>query len=335
MKRKWIIAIPILVLTISFMACGSKSESSGTTDSASGANFKIGVHVKTMGNPVFREAAWGAVERGKILGVDITPAATARDGQLDEQIQQIEDLLIKGVDALVVTPQDSKGIVPAVLAAQRANVPFIAVDTAVEGAEPDCFIEMDNVQAGYDLAKVVCEKIGGRGNVIILQGVAGASTSIRRTQGYLKALAEYPNIRIVGNQNADFDQAKGQQVTADLLQANKDIRAVLSCGDLMALGAIVSLEEAGYKLGGNDGVIIGSYDICAPILQAVKDGKVYVEGYHWSQLYGQWGVDMAVRILNGQPVPKYITSPHSLITAENVDTFLEFAKAQEVYKFNM
>lgn len=348
MKRTMIILLILLMVLAVLTGCNSGNTTpqaaesgsdgavlteGGSEGSGEGGKYRIGVVVKTMGNPFFREISYGAVEMGKELGVEIIPLATQKEGELDEQIKICEDLIVKGVDALVVTPQHSEGIVPAVEAAHAAGIPFIAVDTDVIGGDVDCFIGMDNVEAGYIIGKEVCEKMGGEGNVIILQGMAGASTSIERTQGYEKACAEYPGITVVASQNADFQQDKAQQVMADLLQAHKDIKGVLSCGDLMALGAIVSLEEAGYTVGGEDGVVIGAYDICVPILEAVRDGKVYMEGYHWGKLYGAWGVEMAVRRLRGEEIPQRVTSPHSEISAENVGPFLDFAKLQESYKF--
>ena len=320
-------------------ADASAPPASGETDTsapaADGADseFKIGVVVKTMGNPLFREVAYGGVLAGEAFGCEVIPLATQQEGQIQEQIQICDDLIVQGVDALVVTPQHSDGIAAAVDAAHEAGIPFIAVDTAVNGAEPECFIGMDNVEAGYTVGKMVAEKIGGEGNVIILQGMAGASTSIERTEGYEKAMAEYPGITVVASQNADFQQDKAQTVMADLLQANKDIKAVICCNDLMALGAIVSLEEAGYTVG-EGGVIVGSYDISVPCLNAIKEGKIYVTGYHWGKLYGYWGVQMALDAAKGLEVPSHIVSPHSEITIDNVDNFLPFCEELANYNFN-
>lgn len=339
MKRSICFLAAILAMSLVFTGCSSGSTPSApaadstATANSDGSSYKIGVVVKTMGNPFFREIAYGAVEMGKELGVEVIPLATQKEGEIDEQIKICEDLINRGVDALVVTPQHSDGIVPAVEAARAAGIPFIAVDTNVNGIDVDCFVGMDNVEAGYIIGKMVCEKMGGEGNMVVLQGMAGASTSIERTEGYEKAVAEYPGITLVASQNADFQQDKAQQVMADILQAHQNIKGVLACGDLMALGAIVSLEEAGYKVGGDDGVIIGSYDISAPILQAVKDGTVYAEGYHWGKLYGAWGVEMALRKLRGEEIPSRVTSPHSEITIDNVDPFLAFAESQNSYKF--
>lgn len=325
----------VVAMLLTFAACsgdssGGSDGSSGDSGDASGdSTYTIGVSIKTLGNPFFKEIGYGAQEMGKKLGVEVQVQATAEEGMLDEQIQMLENYIAQGVDALVVTPQHSSGISPAVEAAHSADVPFIAVDTNVEGADVECFVGMDNVEAGYIIGQLVCEQMGGEGNIIILKGTAGASTSEERTEGYKKAVAEYPGITIVGEQNADFKQDKAQEVMSAMLQSTDQVDGLLSCGDLMALGAITSLEEAGYTCGGDDGVVIGSYDISTAILEQVQSGKVYVEGYHWGKLYGAWGVEMAVRYLNGEPIPERVTSPHSEITAENVAPFLEFAKSQE------
>lgn len=332
MKIRYIALCLLVVLSFGLVACNSSADTdTDSTDSASAGNsdYEIGVVVKTLGNPFFKEITYGAQEMGETLGVKINAQATAKEGEIDEQIRICEDLLESGVDALVVTPQHSEGIAPAVTQAQEKNVPFIAVDTNVNGVDVDSYIGMDNVEAGYIVGKMVCEQMGGKGKMVILQGMAGSSTSDERTEGYEKAVAEFPDIEVVASQNANFEQDTAQQVMSDILQANSGINGVLSCGDLMALGAITSLEEQGYEIGGDNGVVIGSYDISAAALEAVQSGQIYVQGYHWGKLYGAWGVEMAVRKLNGEEIPERITSPHSEITKDNVEGFLAFAKMLE------
>lgn len=331
MKIRYIAICLVLVLSLGLVACGDGSTSDDSTAASSSDNsdYEIGVVVKTLGNPLFKEISYGAIEMGETLGVKINAQATAKEGEIDEQIRICEDLLAGGIDALVVTPQHSDGIAPAVMQAQEQGVPFIAVDTNVNGVEVDSYIGMDNVEAGYIVGKLVCEQMGGKGNMVILQGMAGASTSEERTEGYEKAVAEYPGITVVASQNANFEQDTAQQVMSDILQANSDIKGVLSCGDLMALGAIIALEEQGYDIGGDNGVVIGAYDISVAALEAVQSGQIFVQGYHWGKLYGAWGVELAVRKLNGEEIPERVTSPHSEITKDNVDGFLTFAKMLE------
>lgn len=339
MKRRNVSILLALVLSmvLAFTGCGNKAAEPAATDggnASAGSDITIGLQVKTMGNPLFREIAYAAKQYADANGINLVMVATTKDGQLVEQLQQLDDLMAKGVDALIVTPQDTQGITQGIEAAKAKGIPFIVIDTDAAGDTEDCYIGMDNIQGGYDLAKKVCEKMGGKGNIIVLQGVAAASTSIQRTEGFMKAIKEYPGIKVVASQNADFEQSKGQQVTADILQANKDIKGVVACNDLMALGAIVSLEEAGYTCGGPDGVVVGSYDISTPVLEAVKEGKIYATGYHWGQLYGTWGMEMAVKAVKGEVIPAHVTSPHSEITLENVDKYMEWAKVIADYKFD-
>ncbi len=320
--KKSVFLIVIVVLVCSLLASVSLAKD----------GFKIGVVVKSLGNPFFREICYGAKEQGERYGAEVIIQATAHEGMILEQIDLIENLIQTGIDGLVITPQNSEGIAPAIISAKKAGIPCIVVDTFAENVELDAYLGMDNIEAGKKVAKLVCEKLDGKGNIAIIEGMAGASSSILRSEGFRQGCAEYPGIKIVADQNADFRRDVGQRVMADILQANK-IDGILCANDLMALGAIVSLQEAGYKIGGDGGVVIGSYDISDEILEAVKAGEVLVTGYHWGKVQGRWGVDLCMDLLNGQPVPNNTITPHTEITAENVDWYLDFARMLKKYKF--
>lgn len=332
MKNRYrIIALVLsisLVLALGLAACseGNDGSDNGADGNTSNSDLEIGVVVKTLGNPLFREVGFGAVEMGNNLGVKVNVQATNKEGEIEEQIRICEDLIAGGADALVVTPQHSEGIAPAVDAAHAAGIPFISVDTDVTSAEVDSFIGVDNVNAGYVVGKMVIEAIGGSGDIVILEGMAGASTSEDRAEGYRKAAAEYPGINVVATQNADYQQDIAQQKMSDILQTQKNVRGVLTCGALMALGAVTSLEEEGYTFGGKDGVYIGTADIGTAALEGVRDGQIYTLAYHWGKLYGAWGVEMAVRFANGEEIPAYISSPQTEITIDNYEGFLDYTK---------
>lgn len=323
MKKKMmklLSATLIGVMALGLAACGSDGgnsvqtsagKESGTT---AGESYKIGIVVKTNGNPNFREMAYGAVEAGKAFGCEVIPMACESDGDIAGQTQKIEDLISKGCDAIIASPQDSEGIATAVQECKDAGIPFVAIDTMVAGDAANdtaCYLGIDNVAAGKAVATALAEKMGGKGNVVIIEGVAGASSSIERTQGFKEGFAEYPDIQIVGDQNADFDQSIAQQKMADILQGTKDIDGVICCNDLMALGCITSLEEAGLEAGKD--VIVAGYDISSPGLAAIQEGKMYCAGYQWGKYYGYWGVEMAIAELNGDPIPDKIPTPSSIV----------------------
>lgn len=352
-KRKWkkVLAASLIgVMALGLAACGSDKGGTGSADAEgansamSGKGLTIGIVVKTNGNPNFREMAYGAVEAGKAYGCEVIPMACESDGDISGQTQKIEDLISRGCDAIIASPQDAEGISTSIDACKSADIPFIAIDTMPADdlmENTACYLGIDNVAAGKEVAKAVAEKMGGKGNVVIIEGVAGATSSIERTQGFKEGLAEYPDIKIVADQNADFDQSKAQQTMADILQGTKDIDAVICCNDLMALGCITSLEEAGLTAG-EDGVIVAGYDISAPGLQAVRDGKMYCTGYQWGKYYGYWGVEMAIQAINGESIPTTVPTPSSIIfNTENaqaqdgldVEQIMPFAEMLAEYDF--
>lgn len=300
----------------------------GTLQDAEAADkpqYKIGVVIKTLGNPHFKGMALGAEKAGKDYGVEIIPMATQQEGQIAEQIQLIEDVISRGVDAVLVSPQTALGMASAVKTARDAGVVFVTMDTAIEDEYVPISIGLDDVEAGYNVGTVVAEKIGKKGKVFLIQGLAGDASSIGRTEGVEKALAEYPNIEIVARQNADFMQDKAQEVVSDILQAQKEVDAVICLNDLMALGAITALEEMGYDVG-PDGIIVTGFDGVLPALDSIKEGKMYLTEFLWEEYYGYWGVQACLKLLNGETVPERIKTPSSEITAENVDSVYEIAK---------
>ncbi len=351
-KLKKVLAASLVgIMALGLVACGGGkggdtglAGAEGNQSAMSGKGLTIGIVVKTNGNPNFREMAYGAVEAGKAYGCEVIPMACESDGDIAGQTQKVEDLLSKGCDAIIASPQDSEGISASIQACKDKGVPFIAIDTKPAGDLMDdtiCYLGIDNVAAGKAEAKAVAEKIGGKGNVVIIEGVAGASSSIERTQGFKEGFAEYPGIKIVADQNADFDQSKAQQKMADILQGTKDIDAVICCNDLMALGCITSLEEAGMTVG-DGGVIVAGYDISVPGLEAIQSGKMYCAGYQWGQYYGYWAVEMAIRAINGESVPKTVPTPSSIVfNPENakaqgelsVDDMKPFADMLAAYEF--
>ena len=328
MKLRKLIAIALLIVMCGalFVGCGGKDqETGGSAEVDDKPQYKIGVVIKTLGNPHFKAMALGAEKAGKDYGVEIIPAATQQEGQIAEQIQLIEDMISRGVDAVLVSPQTAIGMASAVKTARDAGVVFVTMDTAIEDESVPISIGLDDVEAGYNVGKVVAEKIGGKGKVFLIQGLAGDASSIGRTEGVEKALAEYPGIEIVARQHADFMQDKAQEVVSDLLQAHKEVDAVICLNDLMALGAITALEEMGYKASPND-IIVTGFDGVLPALDSIKEGKMYLTEFLWEEYYGYLGVQACLKILNGEPVPERIKTPSSEITAENVDYVYDLAK---------
>ncbi len=312
-------------------SAGTDSASGGSSDAAAeaGSDISIGIVVKTASNAHFQDIAYGAVLAGKDLGIEVRVDNTATEADVDGQITKCENMISAGVDALILTANDSDGVSAAVDAAHDAGIPFVTVDTEITNVWGDGvseylpnYIGVDHTEMAYRLAKQVLDEIGGSGRVVILRGVDAASSSQERTAGFERAIAEYDGVTLVQSQSAGYDQDTATTTMADIIQASRDIDAVLCCNDLMAVGAATAFEENGITVGGEDGVVIAGIDGNYIALQSIEEGKLYASAYDWSLLQGYDAVMQAFDLILGNEVPAETFTPDTIITIENVDEFL-------------
>lgn len=295
-------------------------ESAGTKGTAPWSGMKVGIFVKTLHNPYFREMAYGAIKTAEEQGIEYMLTSGRTNGDVAEQIQICEDMLQSGIDVLIMTPQNSTGLATLVETADQMGVPVIVINTTVDDAEVTCSIVQDDAQFGVDLAHETANAIGGKGRIIMLEGVAGASASELPARAVEKTIKEeYPDIELI-MANANFSQDMAQQTMADLLQAYDDVDGVITIAMLMGLGAKVSLEEAGYTVSkdASKGVIMSTITVDRDTLLLIEDGQIYGAHYGWPQVQGLLALEMAKRAYQGNSVPNYIASPVTFFTAENV-----------------
>lgn len=313
----------------------TSGDAADTAASAGGnSDITIGINVKTLSNSYFREIAYGAIEHAEDLGINYILTSSDSNNDLAGQIATCEDMLASGIDALLITPQNSTGIATLVEECNAKNVPVIVIDTKAEDCVVATTLMLDEHRQAMELAEMTAKKMGGSGKLIVLAGVAGTSSSDNK-EGAIKAhIAEnYPNIELVA-QNANYSQEMGQEVMADLIQANDDIKAVIALNDMMMMGAIVSLEEAGYTCNGDTGVICSAMSISTTTAQYIKEGKVWVSSYSSPQDTGYSATGFAMMAMNGQKLAPIWYQPHVPYNAENIDELLPDLETVEAYNFN-
>lgn len=220
---------------------------------AFGAAFAqtIGLSLSTLNNPFFVTLQEGAQAAADELGYELV--TTDAQDSVSAQISDIEDLVVRGVDVLIVNATDSAAVVPAVRAANDAGIPVIAVDRGVDGGELAFFIASDNVAGGALAAEYICDRIGGGGAVVELEGIPGTSAARERGQGFNESLSSAcPDAEVVARQTANFNRAEGLSVMENILVAQPEIDAVFAHNDEMALGALQAIEASG-----RDIVVVG------------------------------------------------------------------------------
>ena len=170
------------------------------------------------------------------------------------------------------------------------------------------------IEIGIKAADYIAEKIGGAGKVAILEGVAGTFTSIQRVNGFKQELAEkYPDIEIVASVPADYETEKGLNVATDILTANPDVSALYCCNDNMALGAVEALRAR--SLLGK--VIVLGVDGTGDAYKSIKAGELTATVDQFPATNGAAAVEVALRLLAGQKLPKVVSTPIEVVDADN------------------
>ncbi|MFJ7900514.1 substrate-binding domain-containing protein [Streptomyces sp. NPDC096198] len=297
-----VVAVAV-VASLSFLHGGSNS---GTR--------KVGLSLSTLNNPFFVQIKQGAQAEAKKAGVDLTVTDAQNDAS--QQANQLQNFTSSNLSAIIVNPVDSDAAGPSVRTANKAGVPVVGVDRGVNKAKTAALVASDNIEGGKLGAKALAEKLGGKGRIVILQGLAGTSASRERGQGFEEGLKAYPGIQVVARQPADFDRTKGLDVMTNLLQAHPDIQGVFAENDEMALGAIKAL---GTKAGTSVQVV--GFDGEPDGLAAVKAGSLYASVAQQPSQLGRIAVDNALRAAQGKKVEETVKVPVKVVTKENVAGF--------------
>ncbi|MGQ9857046.1 MAG: D-ribose ABC transporter substrate-binding protein [Fervidobacterium sp.] len=276
--KRWILVLMMVVFAVSVFS------------------FKVGLSLSTLNNPFFVTLRDGAQAAAKELGITLL-VVDAQDKPA-KQLNDIEDLIQKKVDLIIINPTDSAAIVPAIEAANKAKIPVITVDRGAAGGQVVVHIASDNVAGGAMAARFIAQQLKGTGKVVMLVGIPGTSAARDRGAGFKNELKKYPNIKLVAEQVANFNRAEGMRVMENLLQAYPDINAVFAQNDEMALGAIEAIRAAG-KLGK---ILVVGFDAIPDALNAVKKGEMAATVAQQPYLMGQLAVQKAHEYLTNKTV---------------------------------
>jgi ribose transport system substrate-binding protein len=241
------------------------------------------------------------------------------DGRRDSavQLQTLEDLLQRKVDVILVSPNDSDALAPIAEAAQRANVPVVVFDRALN-VDPSLYVSYfggDNVEMGRVAGRYIAEQIGGAGKVIQLEGTPGASATVDRKTGFEEVMAEYPDISVV-SYVGHFRLHESVAAMEDAITAHRDLKAIYGHNDSMALGGAQVVEENGLT-----GITVVGIDGAAEGCEGVISGHLSASVFYPTMM--PEALELAMQVLDGQEVPKEVMLETPLITADNTAEFCQ------------
>lgn len=304
--------VALFALGAAILTGCNRSEPSATATSAtpapSGSKPTIALVVKTLNNPFFIDMQKGAEEAAKKLGATLIVQAADREVDVERQMQIIENLIERKVSILCITPSGSREIVPVIVKANKAGIPVLIVDTRVDekalaaaGGKIATFIGSDNYDGGKLAGEFVAAKLGGKGQIAVLEGIPGHETGDSRLRGFREAIAKSPGLKIVASQPANWERDQGFNVCQNLLQANPGIGALFACNDLMALGAKEAIAAAG-KTGK---IVVVGFDAQPEAREAIKQGTMSATVAQFSSRMGATAVEYAGKLLAGEKIPEF------------------------------
>jgi ribose transport system substrate-binding protein len=259
--------------------------------------FTIGASLLTSQHPFYVLLANAMKEEATKDGVDLQLTIANQD--LSKQLADVEDFITKGVNAIIISPVDSKGVKGAVLKAEKAGIPVITVDIAATGVDVTSHVATDNYGGGVTAGQLMGKDLDGKGKVGVIDYPMAQST-IDRVSGFKKALEAFPGIKIVAIQPG-LTRAEAMTAAQNMLQANSDLSGIFAYGDDAALAALAAVKSAHLE---NQVKIIG-FDGMEEARNAVDKNPCFVGVIRqYPEKMGAEAVDTALKVLKHETVPK-------------------------------
>lgn len=280
--------------------------------------IKIGVCIAN-GNDKYGSYLLGEMKNYSKSLKDVEVVFADAKQNSNTQLSQVEDFISQGVDAIIVLPvyiDSSKAITDK---AKAANIPIISLMTPFENqSDAVCYVAPDSKQAAKLEMEYLAKKMNYKGNVAIMMGPMDDRAQRVRTETYHEVISKYPDMKIVAEQSAEWDRARGTALMETWLKSGKEIDAVASNNDEMAIGALKAIEAAG-KLGK---ITVGGIDATPDSLQYLKSGKLAVTVFQDAAKLSKSSIDTAIKAAKGENVEKTINIQNELVTPENVDQYI-------------
>jgi ribose transport system substrate-binding protein len=281
--------------------------------------------VSALSHQFFVDMMAGVGDEAKKEGATLLKAdAGANAGK---QLSDIEDLLQKDPSVMLITPQDSDAIKPAVEACNKKGVPVVIIDIGASGGKVDSFIISDNEQGGRLAGEYIAAHVPAGAKVAHIQCQLGAANARKRGEGFTAAMKE-KGLSVIPPQPADSMRDKAMTVMENLLQANPKIAAVFCENDPMAVGATIAAKGAGRL----KGMIVVGFNGDPEALDAIRKGEMAATVMQFPYDMGVAGVQQAVKLARGEKVESQVDVPVELVTKDNIDRFAGYRRKAEQAK---
>ena len=245
---------------------------------------------------------------------------------VSKQLSQVQNFIANGVDAIIVNPVDTSATAAITRAAADAGVPLVYVNREpidVDKLGPKAaFVASNESESGTLETKQICKLLGGKGNVLVMEGVLSNQSAVQRTKDVHEVIStpDCSGMKVVAEQTANYDRTQAQNLMTNWLSKGLKFDAVVSNNDEMAIGAIQAMKSAGMD---TKAAVVGGIDATQDALASMKAGDLKVTVFQDAAGQGKGAVDAALALAAGKPVQKKVYIPFLLVTPANMDQFMK------------
>jgi ribose transport system substrate-binding protein len=321
--KNFLILTGLILGTLSLSSCGQPIETAVSAEDqsqlSSHHSVTIALVMSNRTNPLYTEMERGARQAERDLGVQLVVKTAAQETSIDQQIQIVEGLLREQVQAIVIAPVDSVQLIPVLKKAQDAGVIVVTIENPLNAALSEkvgltdlIHIGANNEQGAYEAASLISAQVAQPTSALILEGNRTTVSSDDRKNGALRAFRENMNIVAIVTESAHWKIDEAYQVTQAQLTANPDISVIFCANDMMALGALEYLKQAG-----RTDVLVSGFDAIEQARQAIQQNRLTVTVDQQAALQGYLGVHYANQAMNKEEIPANTIVDITVTTAQS------------------
>lgn len=316
--KKTVSIFMVLVMVIGlFAGCAQTSaEAPAAEKTAEDGEKYIAIISKGYQHEFWKTVELGAEKAANDLGVRMSFEGPDNESMVDVQVGMVENAITKKADAIMLAALDTKALVGVVEQAKEAGIPVIMFDSDVDSDIPLSFVATDNKAAGAIAADAMAEAIGGKGQVAVVAHNEGTSTAIERRDGFLEKIeADYPEIEVVSVQYSDGDHIKALTKATDIMTSNPELKGIYATNEGSAIGvatAVAEKEKAGI-------IKVIGFDSSEAEINFLQDGVITGFVVQAPFNMGLYGVQSAVKAINGEAVESRIDTGATFVSLDNFD----------------
>lgn len=303
-----------LLMMVAVLACKQKTNTT--------SNKKIAIVVSTLNNPWFVFLAETAQKKAQQLGYQ----ADIFDSQNNTALESdhFENIIVAGFDAILFNSTDANGSVANVLKAKTAGIPVFCMDREINSVDAATSqILSDSYAGAVSIGTYFTQQLHKKGTYVEILGIVGDNNTWARSKGFHSVVDQYPNLKMVAQQSADFDRNKALEVMESILQAHPTIDAVFCGNDGMAMGAYQALVSAGKE----KNVKVFGFDGAEDVITSIGEKKVTATGMQFPKVMAETAANFADEYIKGKrDFPQKIPVAVELVTEKNIDHYIAYGK---------